>query len=113
HELRSPITVALGYVTMLEEGALGSMDVESRSVLPIVAAKLSEMEALVQQMLETSRLQDSELALQPEQLDLRDVAEQATGAAATLAPAQHRVRFESPAGAIPAVADPSRLGTIL
>jgi signal transduction histidine kinase len=113
HELRSPITVALGYVTMLEEGALGSMDLESRSVLPIVAGKLSEMEALVLQMLETSRLQDSALALRPERLDLGEVAQQATEAVAALAPSQHRLRFQSSAGPIPVVADPSRLATIL
>jgi signal transduction histidine kinase len=113
HELRSPLTVALGYVNMLEEGALGSMDGQSRSVLPIVAAKLSEMEALVQQMLETSRLQESELLLHVERLDLREVAEEAAETIASLAEAKERVRLVAPAEPVPVEADRARVATIL
>jgi signal transduction histidine kinase len=113
HELRSPLTVALGYVNMLEEGALGSMDGESRSVLPIVAAKLLEMEALVQQMLETSRLQESRLALHVERLDLRDVAEEAAQTIASAGESGDRVRLVTPAEPIPIEADRARVTTIL
>lgn len=113
HELRSPLTVALGYVTMLEDGTLGEAAEEHRSVLPIVSAKLREMESLVQQMLEASRLEESEQALHLEMLDVRGVAEEALQAARPAAGSGHRLHLEAPGDAVLVEADSGRLATII
>jgi signal transduction histidine kinase len=113
HELRSPLTVAVGYVSMLEEEALGPLTPESRSVLPIVMAKLNAMETLVGQMLEVSRLEESTLVLKRECLDLRDVCRETVDTIRPLLGGEHRVKVEAPAGEVMVFADRDRLGTIL
>jgi signal transduction histidine kinase len=116
HELRSPLTVARGYVSLLSDGSLGTLDDRIRSVLPIVAGKLSEMETLVQQMLEASRLEEGELALELEPVDLRVVAAEAIETLRPLVAATgpaHRLRLDTPAEPVVVVADPGRVATIL
>ncbi|MDQ6921351.1 MAG: HAMP domain-containing histidine kinase [Candidatus Dormibacteraeota bacterium] len=113
HELRSPLTVAVGYVSMLEEEALGPLTPESRAVLPIVMAKLNAMETLVGQMLEVSRLEESALVLKRECLDLREVCRETVDTMRPLIGGEHRVMLEEPAGEVSVFADRDRLGTIL
>lgn len=113
HELRSPLTVALGYVSMLEDGSLGPLPEEPSSVLPMVSSKLREMEALVQQMLEASRLEETELALKLELLDVRQLAQDAVRSAEVLTDSRHRLHFEAPPEPVLVEADQSRLASIL
>lgn len=113
HELRSPLTVAVGYVSMLEEEALGPLTPESRSVLPIVTAKLNAMETLVEQMLEVSRLEESTLVLKRECLDLREVCQDTVETLRPLIGDGHRVELEEPASAVWVSGDRDRLGTVL
>ena len=113
HELRGPLTVALGYVSMLEDGSLGSLTPESRSVLPIVTAKLNEMEGLVEQMLEASRMEESALILDRGRIDLRDIAREAVEMLLPLADERHTVKLEMPNQRVPVLADRNRVSTIV
>jgi signal transduction histidine kinase len=113
HELRSPLTVAVGYVSMLEEEALGPLSPEARSVLPIVMAKLNAMETLVGEMLEVSRLEESTLVLKRECMDLAGVCRETVDTLRPLLGAQHRVSVEVPAGQVMVFADRERLSTVL
>jgi signal transduction histidine kinase len=113
HELRSPLTVALGYVSMLEEEALGPVPPESRAVLPIVMAKLNSMENLVGQMLEVSRLEESDLVLRREWLDLREVCRETVHMMRPLLGREHRLELREPAHEVRVFVDRDRLGTIL
>jgi signal transduction histidine kinase len=113
HELRSPLTVAVGYVSMLEEEALGPLTPDSRSVLPIVMAKLMAMERLVEQMLEVSRLEESTLILKRERVDLRELCRDAVAATRPLLDERHHVELSVPATGVTVFADPDRVGTIL
>jgi signal transduction histidine kinase len=112
HELRSPLTVALGYVSMLEEEALGPLTPQSRSVLPIVIAKLNEIEMLVEQMLETSRLEET-LVLNCERVDLRELCLEVVGTMRPLLDGGHRIEVVEPEEQVVVSADRSRIGTIL
>ena len=47
HELRQPLVVALGYVSMLEDGSFGELSEEARSVLAIVAGRLDTLNAII------------------------------------------------------------------
>src|SRR5581483_8420022 len=55
HELRGPLAVLSGYLSMVEDGSLGSDQL--RRVLPVLVTKVGEMNRLVDQMLETARLE--------------------------------------------------------
>ena len=112
HELRSPLTVALGYVSMLDEEALGPLTPQSRSVLPIVIAKLNEIEMLVEQMLETSRLEET-LVLNRERVDLRELCREVVGTIRPLVDGRHSIELVEPEEQVVVFADRSRIGTIL
>jgi len=57
HELRGPIAVLRGYLSMVEDGTLSADELPK--VIPVMSGKLQQMELLVQQMLETARLEAS------------------------------------------------------
>lgn len=114
HELRGPLTVIRGYVSMLDEGAFGDLPADYRDdVLPILDAKLTSMELLVEQTLEASRLEDSRLLLKKERLDFRDVATDAVQATTPLAGRSHRLTLSLPAHPVWLDGDAARLTTIL
>jgi signal transduction histidine kinase len=113
HELRSPLTVAVGYVSMLEEEALGPLTPESRAVLPIVMSKLNAMETLVAEMLEVSRLEEGALVLKRRQTDLREICRETVATIRPLLDHQHRLSFVEPPEKAMVFADRDRVGTIL
>jgi len=63
HELRSPMTVIKGYLTMLEGGSLGTLSPKAQAVLPLLIAKADEVNAMIEQMLEAARLEEGHLTL--------------------------------------------------
>lgn len=71
HELRAPLGVARGYVSMLADGSLGEVQARAGAVLPMVLSKLDEISRMVDQMLETARLDDSRLRLEMRPTELR------------------------------------------
>jgi signal transduction histidine kinase len=114
HELRGPLTVIRGYVSMLDEGAFGDVPNAYRDeVLPILDSKLTSMELLVEQTLEASRLEDSQLLLKKERLDFRSVAADAVQATQPLAGRRHRLTLEVPPVPVWVDGDSARLTTIL
>jgi len=77
HELRSPLTVLRGYLSMYRASSPEKRrDLEERS-LPALEAKTIEMSRLVDQMVEVARLEEGSLRLRNDSFDLASVAEQA------------------------------------
>jgi signal transduction histidine kinase len=50
HELRQPLVVAVGYVSMLDDGAFGELPDEARRILGTVAGRLDAMNAIIDRM---------------------------------------------------------------
>lgn len=73
HELRGPLTVIRGYLSMFAEGSLGDLSDTGRSVLPVLGQKVNEMGQLIEQMLEVARLEEGRLELNRQEVDSRDV----------------------------------------
>src|SRR5207302_624709 len=73
HELRSPLSVVRGYVSMMEDGTLGELNDQVAEVLPVLRTKLAEMDRLVGEMLLTARLEDGANRVRRDRLDLRQV----------------------------------------
>jgi PAS domain S-box-containing protein len=69
HELRGPLTVIRGYNSMLEDGSIPPDQVPA--VARLLEAKLAQMDLLIEQMLETARLEHNRLELSREKFDLR------------------------------------------
>ena len=47
HELRQPLVVAVGYVSMLEDGSFGTLPDEAATILRTVADRLDAMNAII------------------------------------------------------------------
>jgi signal transduction histidine kinase len=113
HELRGPITLLRGYLSMIASGALGDLTDQVRQALPVMELKADEMNSLVEQMIEAARLEEGRLELHPVDTDLRELAQRAVDMIRPLADGGHELVVDQPSEAIHAVVDPERIGTIL
>ncbi len=57
HELRAPITLVSGYLSMLEDGSLGKLPETAAKVVPLMTTRMRQMSHLVERMLAASRLE--------------------------------------------------------
>jgi signal transduction histidine kinase len=113
HELRGPLTVVRGYVSMLDGGLLGDLNERGRKAVPVISAKVLEMNALIEQMIEAARLEDGALMLRPDEADLRDVVSEAVDMARTLADSRHKIRLDMPEKRVSVHMDSERVKTIV
>jgi signal transduction histidine kinase len=113
HELRGPLAIVRGYVSMIEDGTLGAPGEQVAAVMPVLRGKLEEMNQLINEMLETARLEDSALQLRLARLDLRDVVREAVTALEPLARAEHTLSLEVPPEPVPVQGDRARLVMIV
>lgn len=113
HELRGPLTVVRGYVSMLEGGLLGNLNERGRKAVPVISAKVLEMNALIEQMIEAARLEDGALMLRPEDADLRDIVSAAVDAARPLVDDKHQIRVKGPEQPVHVRVDTERVKTIV
>ena len=113
HELRGPLAVLRGYLSMLSDGSLGELPPRVRTVLPALNAKASQMALLITQMLEAARLEDSQLQLKLEPVDMRGLVRRAVDTMGQLAAPGQSILLEGSKDEILLVADAGRVETIL
>jgi signal transduction histidine kinase len=113
HELRSPLGVINGYLSMLEQGSLGQLGEPGLRAVEVLKAKTAELNLLVAQMLDSARLEDGRLALKRDRLDLRDVAGEALQVVRPLAGPNHVLTLETPAMPVTVLGDADRIKTII
>jgi signal transduction histidine kinase len=77
HELRTPITVVTGYLSLLSDGTLGAVPNGWRKPLEILTGKTRELNRIVADLLEASRIDANALSRDLSQIDLRKVVEDA------------------------------------
>jgi signal transduction histidine kinase len=78
HELRTPITVVTGYLSMLTDGTLGAVPIDWKMSLEILTAKARELNSIVADLLEASRIEANALPRSHDELDLRRVVQDAS-----------------------------------
>jgi signal transduction histidine kinase len=113
HELRSPLGVINGYLSMLEQGSLGQLQEAGLRAVEVLKAKTAELNLLVAQMLDSARLEDGRLALKRDRLDLREVASAAMQAVRPLAGPNHLLTLETPPAEVTVMGDADRIKTIV
>jgi signal transduction histidine kinase len=113
HELRGPLTVIRGYVSMLEGGLLGNLNERGRKAVPVISAKVMEMNALIEQMIEAARLEDGALMLRSEDADLRDIVSAAVDSARPAVDDEHQILVECPEQPVRVRVDAERVKTII
>lgn len=55
HDLRQPLVVAVGYISMLDEGTFGELSAEVHDVLHTIAGRLDAMNAIIDGSLARNR----------------------------------------------------------
>lgn len=112
HELRGPMTVIKGYLTMLEAGALGDLTPKVQSVLPLLISKSDEVNWMIEQMIEASRLEEGRLALKMRRQDIVELTEGAIDGVRMLL-SGHELWVDKPRTPIDADVDPDRFQIVI
>lgn len=114
HELRRPLGVAQGYLSMLLEGQLGQLPAPQRRALLQVQDKLTEAQKELEQLVLQRRLDTDSVTLALRSLDLVQEVKSAVGRAqAQIELASGTLSFEPPPFAIHALADGALVARIL
>ncbi|GAC1584036.1 MAG: hypothetical protein NVS3B24_23050 [Candidatus Dormibacteria bacterium] len=110
HELRGPLGVLRGYLSMITDG---SLDMEGiQQVAPMLSAKLTQMNDLVNQMLEAARLDDSRLELERGVVDFGTEVRDAADDLRPLLTNQHQLIVDLPEEPLLVIGDRARLRTV-
>lgn len=113
HELRAPLTVIRGYLSMVKEGSFGPLPGELADVVPVLLDKADQMNRLVEQMLEASRLEEGRLELKLETADLRELVRAAIEETRPLSTPIHKLELQAAPREIPVRVDRQRVTTIV
>jgi signal transduction histidine kinase len=81
--------------------------------MPVISAKVLEMNALIEQMIEAARLEDGALMLRPEDADLRDIVSVAIDSARPMVDDKHEIRVKCPERPVRVRVDADRVKTIV
>ncbi|HLQ62332.1 MAG TPA: MASE1 domain-containing protein [Candidatus Acidoferrales bacterium] len=114
HELRTPLTVLSGYLSMLYDGSLGSAPRGWHEPLEILLAQAAELNKIVDDLLEASRIEANAIPPKRAQVDLRGVIREAVRRAGPRADLL-RAKIVTRVGPRPILleADADQLGRIL
>ena len=108
HELRTPLAVAMDYLELLAEGALGPLNPEQREAITISRERLGELHRYVELLLTLQVTRAGELARIP--LDLKQLVQEILHRWKTqLDPGRYRVVARLPAEEVWLIGDPEGL----
>ncbi|MBI5137950.1 MAG: response regulator [Nitrospirae bacterium] len=114
HELKTPLTVAREFADILIEGLAGPLGAEQAEYLGIIRASCDHMATMINDLLDSSRIENGKLALHREPVD---AAELVSGAVRAMGPAARERGIALAcdcSGGLPALhADPARLNQVL
>jgi signal transduction histidine kinase len=115
HELKTPLSVIKGYVSLLQENIYGEISEAQRKVLRSVAEQTDRLARLIQQLLDISRFEAGGGRLEPRPIDFHDFLNELTTSFEALA-IQNQIDFgletaERLPGTV--VADPDRLNEVV
>ena len=78
HELRTPMTSMKGYVQMLIKGQLGEISENQENALSVILRNTDHLDHLVQDILDTSRLESGTMKFIPQKTDMKQLADEVT-----------------------------------
>lgn len=114
HELRTPLTCIHQYICLIADGLAGPTTAEQRDYLTIAKQGVSQLQAMIRDLLEAGRAESGKIRVEPRCIDLGDLVQQAV---AMMKPAAQKKGIGLGAGidvGIPLVfADPDRALEVL
>ncbi len=109
HELRSPLTVLHGYLSLIRGGFFGDLNGPLDEVMKILERRTLEMNGLVNDMLVAARVEDGPVDAKADIVDLRSLVRDAADFVAPRASTQHRLQLELPEAPVLAHVDADRV----
>ena len=113
HELRGPLAIARGYVSMVEEASFGEVPDGARDALRTVGGRLGQINAIIDQLLDAARLEDGKLVVASVPVNVAEVVGAAFEEMSPLARPNQRMTLELGAPDVVVTGDPDRLRTIV
>src|SRR4029077_10192655 len=114
HELRTPLTVFTGYLSLLSGGSLGKPPAAWETPINILVQKTGEMERMISDLQNASRLEVVNPQLGAAAIDLRRVFEEGVERARPLTELlRAEVTLNLPADPVPVEADEDHLGRVM
>ena len=114
HELKQPMTSMQGYTKMLMLGIGGELSETQSQFAQVITANVDRMGKMVNDLLEISRLEAGRIKLKPEQLQSKEVADQALVAIqGDVEDRGHTLEIQMPGDLPPVTGDRDRLLQIL
>jgi signal transduction histidine kinase len=114
HELRSPLTAIYQFVTILLDGLAGKLNLEQHEYLEIVLRNIRQLQSMIDDLLEVTRVQASKLTIELQCTSVSDAIAYAVDTLQGAAIAKGITLSSGIGGPLPAVnADPTRLRQIL
>lgn len=112
HALRTPVTVVTGYLEMLESSDLGELPEAARPILRMLRHEMGEMNVLIGEILEATRLHQDRVDLERRELDLDSIVADAVDEAKASF-GTDRILLRRAPGPCPVVGDAARLRSIV
>ncbi len=113
HELRTPLTSIIGYGELLAESEADRLTDQGRRYLDVIRRNAQREMRLVGDLLLLVRIQEGTFRIEPEEVDLRRIVEQAVEAARPAA-AKREIELTAEATSTPSFdGDPHRLGQVV
>ena len=113
HELRTPLTSIIGYGELLSESEADRLTDQGRGYLDVIRRNAQREMRLVGDLLLLVRIQEGTFRIEPEQVDLRRIVDQAVEAARPAA-AKRDIDLTAKVDASPdCEGDPHRLGQVM
>ncbi len=116
HELRTPMTAIKGYVDILTMGAAGALTENQLHFLDIVRNNIERLNILVNDLLDISRIEAGRVTLNPQSVNLREIAEDVIADALRRSQNENKpmaLSLDAPAKIPPVMGDGDRVRQIL
>ena len=116
HELRTPMTAIKGYVDILTMGAAGALAENQLHFLDIVRNNIDRLNILVSDLLDISRIEAGRVTLNPQSVNLREIAEDVIADALRRSQNENKpmaLSLDAPTKIIPVMGDSDRVRQIM
>ena len=116
HDLRSPLTISMGYLELLATGALGPLSEQQQEIVGVVLASFGRMETLTNDLVDLTAIESGTVDLHWKSVDLRLLLTESTELHRMLAGAKFidlDLDVDLPPEAATVPADPRRIQQVL
>jgi PAS domain S-box-containing protein len=114
HELRTPMTAIKGYTDLLHARAVGPINDDQEKFLNIIRSNADRLTALINDLLDISRVETGRVRFEPGPLQIGDVIAEVVNSLAVPAEAkQHTLTYEVVAGMPDVMGDHDRLNQVV